>query len=159
MTSSSATLFRQLTRAVFAAHSSVLRHGDVANAGFGQSSARWRVMFNIAQGNGSVAEIARATDYARQSIQRLADTLVADGLATYAPDPEDRRKKVITLTAEGSRVLAEMETYFDHWSKRLVKTLGRESVIETIEDLQELKRVLDADAKHFEVDDSRNEES
>ena len=36
MTSASAKLFRQLTRAVFAAHSSVLRHGDRANAPFGQ---------------------------------------------------------------------------------------------------------------------------
>jgi DNA-binding MarR family transcriptional regulator len=159
MTSPSATLFRQLTRAVFAAHSSVLRHGDVANAAFGQSSARWRVMFNIAQGNGSVAEIARATDYTRQSIQRLADALVADGLATYAPDPEDRRRQVITLTAKGSALLKEMETYFDRWSKRLVRTLGKESAIQTIEDLHELKRVLDADARHFEAYDSRNEDS
>ena len=150
MTSPNATLFRPLTRAVFAAHSSMLRYGDHANAEFGQSSARWRVLFNIAQGNGSVAEISRATDYTRQSIQRLADTLVADGLATYAPDPEDRRRQIITLTAKGSRVLAEMETYFDSWSKRLVKTLGKESVIQTIEGLHELKRVLDADAKHFE---------
>jgi hypothetical protein len=47
-------------------------------------------------------------------------------------------------------MLAEMETYFDSWSKRLVKTLRKESVIQTIEDLNELKRVLDADAKHFE---------
>lgn len=151
MTSSSATLFRQLTRAVFAAHSSVLRYGDRANAQFGQSSARWRVMFNIAQGNGTVGEIARETDYTRQSIQRLADTLVADGLATYAPDPNDRRKQIITLTAQGSTLLADMEADFDRWSKRLVKTIGRDNVTQTIEDLHELKRVLDADAKHFEA--------
>lgn len=68
MPSSSAILFRQLTRAVFAAQSSVLRYGDRANAVFGQSSARWRVMFNIAQGTGSVSEIARATDYTRLSL-------------------------------------------------------------------------------------------
>jgi DNA-binding MarR family transcriptional regulator len=159
MTSPSATLFRQLTRAVFAAHSSVLHHGDRANAEFGQSSARWRVMFNIAQGNGSVAEIARATDYTRQSIQRLADALVADGLATYAPDPKDRRRQIITLTAKGSALLEEMETYFDSWSKRLVQALGRKSVTQTIEGLHDLKRVLDADARHFEADDNRREGS
>ena len=151
MTAPSATLFRQLTRAVFAAHSSVLRHGDSANAAFGQSSARWRVMFNIAQGNGTVGEIARQTDYTRQSIQRLADTLVADGLATYSPDPNDRRKQIITLTPEGSTLLAKMEADFDNWSKRLVKALGRENVTQTIEHLHDLKRVLDADAKQFEA--------
>jgi DNA-binding MarR family transcriptional regulator len=151
MTSPSATLFRQLTRAVFAAQSSVLHYGDRANAAFGQSSARWRVMFNIAQGIGSVAEIARETDYARQSVQRLADALVADGLATYAPDPEDRRRQIITLTAKGSTLLAEMEADFDRWSKRLVRALGRESAIKTIENLHELKRVLDADAERFDA--------
>jgi hypothetical protein len=54
------------------------------------------------------------------------------------------------LTAKGSTVLAEMEAYFDRWSKRLVMTLGKKSLIQTIEDLHELARVLDADAKHFE---------
>jgi DNA-binding MarR family transcriptional regulator len=152
MTSPSATLFRQLTRAVFAAQSSVLRHGDRANAAFGQSSARWRVMFNIAQGNGTVGEIARETDYTRQSIQRLADTLVEDGLASYTPDPADRRKQIITLTAKGSTVLAEMEADFDRWSKRLVRALGKQDVTETIERLDVLKRVLDADAEHFDAD-------
>ena len=156
MRSPSATLFRQLTRAVFAAHAAVLRHGDRANAAHGQSSARWRVMFQIAEGNGSVSEIARATDYARQSVQRLADTLVADGLAAYAPDPDDRRRQIITLTARGRTLLAAMETDFDRWSKRLVRALGKENVTQTIEDLHELKRVLDADAKHFETDKDRS---
>jgi DNA-binding MarR family transcriptional regulator len=149
VTSSTATLFRQLTRAIFAAHSSVLRYGDRANAPFGQSSARWRVMFNIAQGNGSVSEIARATDYTRQSIQRLADNLVAEGLATYAPDPDDRRKQIITLTAAGSSLLDDMESDFDRWSKRLVKKLGKENITHTIEYLHDVKRVLDTDAEHF----------
>jgi DNA-binding MarR family transcriptional regulator len=155
MTSPSATLFRQLTRAVFAAQASVLRHGDRANATHGQSSARWRVMFQIAAGNGSVSEIARATDYTRQSVQRLADTLVADGLATYAPDPDDRRRQTITLTAKGSTLLAAMEADYDRWSKRLVQKLGKGSVTATIEHLHELKRVLDADAEHFETDKDR----
>jgi DNA-binding MarR family transcriptional regulator len=152
MTSPSATLFRQLTRAVFAAHSSVLQYGDRANAAFGQSSARWRVMFNIEQGVASVAEIARRTDYARQSVQRLADVLVADGLATYAPDQDDRRRQIITLTDKGSALLAEMEADFDRWSKRLVRALGKGNVVRTIEDLHELKRVLDADAEEFDSD-------
>ena len=150
MASSNATVFRQLTRAVFDAHSAVLRYGDRANAIFGQSSARWRVMFNIADGHGSVTEIAQATDYTRQSIQRLADSLVIDGLASYAPDPVDRRKQVITLTREGASLLSEMEAYFDLWSKRLVQALGRETVIETVRQLNEVKRVLDEDAENLE---------
>jgi DNA-binding MarR family transcriptional regulator len=135
---------------VFAAHASVLRYGDRANAPFGQSSARWRVLFSAAQGHGSVSEIARATGYTRQSIQRLADDLVGEGLATYTPDPTDRRKQIITLTRQGASLLDEMESSFDDWSKRLVKTLGKDNITQTIEQLQELSRVLDADAETFE---------
>jgi DNA-binding MarR family transcriptional regulator len=108
-------------------------------------------MFNIAQGKDTVAEIARETDYARQSVQRLADVLVADGHATYTPDPDDRRRQIISLTAKGSALLADMEADFDRWSKGLVRTLGKERVINTIEDLHELKRVLDADAPQFDA--------
>jgi DNA-binding MarR family transcriptional regulator len=153
MSAPDAALFRRLTRAVFAAQSSVLTYGDRANAAFGQSSARWRVMFNIGQGMGSVADIARATNYARQSVQRLADTLVADGLASYAPDPDDRRRQIITLTDRGSDVLAEMEADFDRWSKRLVRELGEKNVERTIDDLHRLKAVLDADAQQFDQSD------
>ena len=34
---------------------------------------------------------------------------------------------------------------FDRWSKRLVRAFGTENIVRTIEDLHELKRVLDAD--------------
>src|SRR2546430_70111 len=69
-------------------------------------------MFNVGHGDGSVAEIARATDYARPSIQRLADTLVAQALATYSPDPDDRLaqpllivRRVSVLSGIGSAML------------------------------------------------------
>jgi hypothetical protein len=42
-----------------------------------------------------------------------------------------------------------MEADFDRWSKRLVQTLGKENVTQTIAYLYELKGVLDADAGHF----------
>ena len=40
MPSSNAETFRRFTRSVFEAQTALLKHGDVANAGFGQSSAR-----------------------------------------------------------------------------------------------------------------------
>lgn len=43
-----------------------------------------------------------------------------------------------------------MESDFDRWSRRLVTKLGKENVIETIEHLHELKRILDTDAEHFD---------
>src|SRR5262249_23580141 len=72
MTTHDAARFRRFTRAIFAAQAAVLKHGDVATAPFGQSSARWRVLFRVSHGATTVAAIARATGYSRQAVQRLA---------------------------------------------------------------------------------------
>lgn len=120
MTTHDAALFRRFTRAVFAAQAAVLKHGDVANAPFGQSSTRWRVLAHIAQGRTSVAAIARTMGYSRQAIQRLTDVLVSEGLALYRPDATDRRTQRIELTTAGQRTLEQLEAHFDVWASRLL---------------------------------------
>jgi DNA-binding MarR family transcriptional regulator len=105
MASPHAETFRRFVRSVFETQTVLLKHGDVANAGFGQSSARWRVLLQISAGETSVAAIARATGYSRQAVQRLAGALVADGSARYSPDPDDRRKQRLELTAAGAESL------------------------------------------------------
>src|SRR5687768_1571580 len=43
--------------------------------------------------------------HTRQSVQRVADLLVADGLAQYHPNPAHRRAKLLQITTAGHRVL------------------------------------------------------
>src|SRR5271166_4352781 len=64
----------------------------------GQSSARWQVLAAVEDGPLSVASIARALAHTRQSVQRVADLLVADRLAHYVPNPAHRRAKLLELT-------------------------------------------------------------
>lgn len=149
MSSPEAALFRALTRAVFETQNALLRHGDLINAPFGQTSARWRVMLHISQGNPSVAGIARATGYSRQAVQRLANTLVADRLATYEPDPSDRRTQAIRLSERGQAVFAAMEDSFDIWSKRNVAQLPEEVLTDATELLLTIKRVIEQDCEQI----------
>ncbi len=149
MTSPEAALFRALTRAVFEAQNALLRHGDLVNAPFGQTSARWRVLLQISQGNSSVAGIARSTGYSRQAVQRLTDALVAASLAAYAPDHSDRRRQVISLSDKGQAILAEMEDNFDIWSKRIVGQLSPGDLTTAIELLGDIKRVVEHDCEHI----------
>ena len=149
MLSPEAVLLRRLTRAVFRAHGAVLRHGDLANEPFGQSSARWRVLDLISEGSDSVASIARTTGYSRQAVQRLADALVSEHLATYGPHSTDRRRQVISLTARGRDTLAAMETSYDGWSKRLIDQIGAEEAQDAIERLTAISRVMDQDIEHI----------
>ncbi len=149
MLSPEAVILRRLTRAVFRAYGTVLRHGDLANEPFGQSSARWRVLDLISEGDGSVAGIARTTGYSRQGVQRLADALVTERLATYGPHPTDGRKQVISLTDSGRDVFDDMETSYDQWSKRLINEIGAEEAQDAIERLTAISRVLDRDIERI----------
>lgn len=124
MLTSNAELIRRFTRSVFSAQSALLKHGDAANARFGQSSARWRVLLHVSIGNTTVTEIARITGYSRQAVQRLTSALVDEGNLASAPDSVDGRKLRLSLTPLGRRTLKSMERYFDTWSARLVKELS-----------------------------------
>jgi len=149
MLSPEAILFRRMTRSIFRTQSAVLRHGDLVNEPFGQSSARWWLLFEISLGDDSVASIAQTIGNSRQAIQRLADALVAEDLATYGPNRTDRRKQVITLTDRGRKVLEDIETSFDDWSKRLVDQFGAGDLSEAIDHIDAIRRLLDRDIEHI----------
>lgn len=148
MLSPEAILFRRWTQSIFRTNSAVLRHGDLLTEPFGQSSARWWLLFEISLGLDSVADIARTTGNSRQAVQRLADVLVAEHLATYGPNPTDRRKQVISLTDHGRVVLDDIETSFDDLAKRMVDQFGAEELTEAIDHLDAIRRLIYRDIEH-----------
>jgi DNA-binding MarR family transcriptional regulator len=149
MASPQAEVFRRFTRSVFDAQSALLRHGDAANAQFGHSSARWRVLQRIAAGLTSVADIARFTGYSRQAVQRLADALVAEGAARYSADESDRRRQRLELTGAGAAVLGQMEAHFDVWAARLMAELPETDLAALTQALEHIRVVVLADAENF----------
>jgi DNA-binding MarR family transcriptional regulator len=71
----------------------------------GLTAARWQVLSSAAGQRQSVAGIAGGLGLARQSVQRVADDLVASGLATWAPNPRHARAKLLLPSPEGVRHL------------------------------------------------------
>ena len=156
MLSPEAILFRRLTRLIFRANSAVLRHGDLVNEPFGQSSARWRVLDLIFEGNDSVAGIARTTGLSRQAVQRVTDGLVSEHLASYAPHPSDGRKQVISLTDSGRTIFEQIEASYDVWAKRLMEQIGTEPARDAIEQLTRISQVLDLDLEYIKESRTTN---
>ena len=150
MVSKNAELFRRFTGFVFRAQVALLKHADVANAQFGQSSARWRVLLRVSAGERSVAGIARSTGYSRQAVQRLADDLVEEGLARYSANETDRRKKRLELTEAGATTFERMEAHFDEWADRLVAHLPEQDLVRLAEALELVSIVVDADREYIE---------
>jgi DNA-binding MarR family transcriptional regulator len=149
MASPTAETFRRFARSVLSAQAALLKHGDVANADFGQSSARWRVLQRIAAGEKSVADMARSTGYSRQAVQRLADALVAEGLARYSADENDRRRQCLELTPAGIVIFEQLEANFDSWADRLMTHIPEADLITTAKTLEHIRLILLADCDYM----------
>lgn len=98
--------------------------GDALAKPVGQTSARWLVLAEADQGPTTVAQIARQLGLTRQSVQRVADLLVGDGLVAYAENPAHRRAKLVTLTPEGKRTLKAIQAAQTVWAEGLGSELG-----------------------------------
>jgi DNA-binding MarR family transcriptional regulator len=109
--------------------------GDALARPAGQTSARWQVMAAIEDGPASVAQIARRLHLARQSVQRVADLLEADGIAAYEDNPVHRRAKLLRLTPIGADALRKIQAAQRRWANALGAEIGER-------DLRQASKVL-----------------
>jgi len=112
--------------------------GDGLAAPAGQTAARWRVLAAISTEGRSVSEIARAWSFARQSVQRVADALEADGLVTYEENPQHRRAKLVVLTEAGRSALADIEARQREWADAVGRRVGLAVLEATVQGLATL---------------------
>ena len=108
MSRSSHDPYALLVARVFQAAGEMRRSGDVIAAQVGQTQARWQLMSVVSEGRWTVPDVARDLGVTRQGVQRIADELVADGLAQYVPNPRHRRSPLVQLTARGRDTLAKI---------------------------------------------------
>jgi DNA-binding MarR family transcriptional regulator len=84
---------------------------------------RWQVAVLTsldAFGPGSQAELSRRTGIFRSDMVSVLNTLEADGYVGRAPDPDDKRRNVITLTEPGRTRLAELSRIGDGVQEELL---------------------------------------
>ncbi len=134
----------ELMLEVFRVNGDLLAEGNRLTGGVGQSSARWQVLGAI-RAPQSVAAIARQRGLARQSVQRTADLLAADGLVEYADNPAHRRAKLVRLTALGREVLDEITRAQVAWANGLARAVpfGEADIRHALEVLRHLRVQLE----------------
>jgi DNA-binding MarR family transcriptional regulator len=111
------------------------RDGEAIAKLAGQTQARWQVMSVASGGRLSVAMIARRLGLARQSVQRVADEIVAKDLASFEPNPDHQRSPLLILTDDGQKVLDTINDRARERHLQLATALGGDEI-------GELRRLL-----------------
>lgn len=126
---------------IFNLNGLLIQAGEGITQPIGQSSARWQVLGRVYQPQ-TVAEIAREIGHARQSVQRVADVLVEEGLISYKSHPTDRRTKLLELTPQGQQVLAAIYKRQLAWSEQIMAKLDPDQLNAIASSLEEIGQVL-----------------
>lgn len=106
------------------------RDGEAIAKLAGQTQARWQVMSVAMAGRLSVAMIARRLGLTRQSVQRVADEIVAEELASYEPNPDHQRSPLLILTDDGQKVLDTINDRSRGRHLQLAAALGEDRIAE-----------------------------
>jgi DNA-binding MarR family transcriptional regulator len=111
-----------LMRECFRLNRSLVDAAQKLTDGAGITGAQWGVLTALGQGGEprTVAETARQMSLARQSVQRVTDLLVDNGLVEYLPSPEDKRAKLADVTKAGRALLAKLERRQRDWVDSIV---------------------------------------
>lgn len=133
-----ANVLTELVLAVFRMNGSFLDAADRLAAPTGLTAARWQVLGAVLKEPKSVADIARDMGLARQSVQRLADILAAEGLAAYADNPAHRRAKLLSITDAGRAAVKNIGTRQHVWANRVSEGMDADALKASLDLLRTL---------------------
>jgi len=119
------------------------RHGELAETlGFRLGGGRGKILFQLRNGPATLGQLAEANGVDAPYATLIVDKLEAHGLVERRPHPDDRRRKLVTLTAAGHEAIATANAI-------LLRPPPAMSTLEG-DDLEQLTalltRLLDADA-------------
>lgn len=136
--------FTQLILEVFRLNGRLLSAGDALTRPRGQTSARWQVLGALDGAELTVADIARRMGLTRQSVQRTADLLEADGLVSFTHNPAHQRAKLAMLTPHGQATLNGITRRQIEWANRIASGLALTDLQHALDTLQQVRQTLDA---------------
>ncbi len=103
--------------------------------GLSQATAWPAVMIGRMGNRVRPGELAETLGLDPSSLVRIVDQLVAAGIVERLEDPQDRRAKILNLTEEGQKIIAQVEKALIAFRGKLLKDLP-------IADIQTCVRVL-----------------
>ena len=101
------------------------RLNDDALAALGIDGRELGILFAVADGEPrSQQEIAARLDVDRTTMVAMLDGLESKGIVTRRPHPDDRRRNVVVMTDDGSRLLTRAREVSDKVERRFFASLS-----------------------------------
>jgi DNA-binding MarR family transcriptional regulator len=128
----------------FRLHGSLMDSGERLVRPLGLTAARWQVISSIARApqTGPVSHIARDMGLARQSVQRLAGALAADGFLEYRDNPNHKRAPLVVLTSRGREAFEAATQAQVGWANSLATDMDPQDIGAALALLSKLERRL-----------------
>lgn len=126
---------------VFEAAGAVQETGDAIAGTVGQSQARWQVLSVLSEGDWTLATAAGRLGVTRQSVRRIVDLLVDEGLAHFEANPRHRGSPFVRLTSEGHATLAAITRASRAWRAAAAAELSADALATTRATLRTLAQL------------------
>lgn len=133
---------------VFRLNGQLISTADKLVSKFGITGARWQVMGALAQAGDreTVARLAASMGLARQSVQRVVNEMVADGLLKFEDNPQHKRSKLVTMSEKGEKVFISALEIQIPWVKALSKGISQKDLETSKAILNKLRKRLESEA-------------
>ncbi|RRD30371.1 MarR family transcriptional regulator [Actinomyces bowdenii] len=112
---------------IFELHGEILAAAAMITAPHELTPARWQVLGAVLEEPLPVAEIARRIGLGlrRQSVQRVANDVVAQGWASWQPNPARRGQRLLTLTERGRTAVSALAAEQHAWADAVGARIGQ----------------------------------
>ncbi len=122
----------------------------------GVTEQQWRILRALAhQGPMEVTELAEATFFLAPSLSRILPDLEQRRLIGRRVVDTDLRRSVVSLQAEGLRLITEHAPYSEQMYARIAKRFGTEKLVQLLQLLHDLETSLGELAGELEPDLAR----
>lgn len=129
---------------LFQLNGQLLAEADKLSAPHGLTGARWQVLgaLKLEARPLTVAQIARRMGLQRQSVQRLSDILVEQGILAYHSNPDHKRAKLVDLTPKGCEIFNQASTSQIVWANAITTDFTTDELMTATDVLRKLKARL-----------------
>lgn len=114
---------------IFQLDAEIMAAAETITDGHDISPAQWQVLGSTLHEPLSVPRIAQRLGHARQSVQRLANHLVAQGWAEWQANAHNQRSPLLAPTPAGRAAIDELHTGQHRWANRVGAHIGTAELI------------------------------